>query len=52
MTRKEQAERNIDRYQKEVRMVQLQNLAAQALNRHEAQRHLAEYALLQATVKY
>ena len=50
MTRQEQAQANIERYQKEVRMVQLQNLAAQAHTRHEAQRHLAEYALLQATL--
>ena len=48
----EQARIAIDRYQKEVRMVQLQNLAARALNRQEAQRHLAEYALLEATLNF
>ena len=52
MTRQDQALRNISRYQREVRMVQLQNLAACALNRAEAQRHLAEYALLEATMNY
>ena len=52
MTRKEQAQANIERYHKEVRMVQLQNLAANALTREEAQRHIAEYVLLQATITY
>lgn len=52
MTRNEQAERNIARYQREVRMVQLQNLAANALTREEAQRHIAEYALINATITY
>lgn len=52
MTRQDQAERNIRRYQTEVRMAQLQNLAAAALTREEAQRHIAEHALLQATITY
>ena len=52
MTRNDQAEANIARYQREVRMVQLQNLAANALTHEEAQRHIAEFALLQATINY
>lgn len=50
MTRNEQAEANIARYQREVRLVQLQNLATDALTHKEAQRYIAEFALLQASI--
>jgi len=39
----------MDRYQKEARLMQLQGLAQMAVNREEAQRCLAEAALLRAT---
>ena len=38
----------MDRYQKEARLLQLQSLAELAVNREEAQRYLAEAALLRA----
>ena len=41
---------NMSRYQREVRVLQLQGLAQLALNREEAQRCLAEAALLRATL--
>lgn len=44
------ADRNVVRYQLEVRLEQLQWLAANALTREEAQRHLAEHALVTATL--
>ena len=44
------AEQSIDRYQKEVRILQLQGLAELAVSREEAQRILAEAALLRATI--
>lgn len=44
------AEQSIDRYQKEARILQLQGLAELAVNREEAQRILAEAALLRATI--
>lgn len=52
MTRNDQAEANVARYQREVRLIQLQNLGANALTHKEAQRHIAEFALLQATINY
>ena len=42
----------MDRYQKEARLMQLQGLAQMAVNREEAQRYLAEAALLRATLDY
>ena len=50
MTRNDQAEANVARYQREVRLIQLQNLGANALTHKEAQRHIAEFALLQASI--
>ena len=38
----------MDRYQREARMLQLQGLAQLAANREEAQRYLAEAAMLRA----
>lgn len=44
------AEQSIDRSQKEARILQLQGLAELAVSREEAQRILAEAALLRATI--
>ena len=44
------AEQSVDRYQKEVRILQLQGLAELVVSREEAQRILAEAALLRATI--
>ena len=46
--RQKAAEEAVSRYQKEVRILQLQSLAEMVTTREEAQRCLAEAALLQA----
>ena len=48
--RQSAAERAVTRYQKEVRIEQLQNLAKLVTTHEEAQRYLAEAALLSATL--
>ena len=50
INRQRNAEESIDRYQKEARILQLRSLAELAVNREEAQRILAEVALLSATL--
>ena len=50
VSRQSNAEKAVDRYQKEVRILQLQSLAEMVTTREEAQRCLVEAALLRATL--